>query len=118
MGTLIKFVIAGLIINAAVHAGLAYWRFYQFKDEAEQMIRFGGSQPATALQAQLVERATVLDVPATADDIDVQREGTITFATAAYTDPVELVPRYRYPLKLSFRVEAFSVIGASAPTRH
>ena len=117
MGTLIKLLIAGLIVNAAVHAGMTYWRFYQFQDEAEQVIRFGGSQPPTALHDQLVAKAATLEVPATPEEIDVQRAGTITTATAAYTEPVELLPRYRYPLKLSFRVEAFSVVGASAPSR-
>jgi hypothetical protein len=117
MGTFIKLVIAGLILNAVVHAGMAYFRFYQFKDEAEQMIRFGGTQPASALQAQLVEKAASLAVPVRPDDIGVAREGMLTFATAAYTDPVEVFPRYMYPLNLSFRVEAFSVVGASAPTR-
>jgi len=117
MGTFIKLVIAALVINAAAHVGAAWWRFYQFKDDTEQTIRFGGSESADALHARIVEKATNLSIPVGPDDVEVRREGMTTRAGASYTEQVEVVPNYRYPLHLTFNVEAFSLAGAAPVAR-
>ncbi len=117
MGTLIRLLIAALVINAVARAGAVWWRYYQFKDDTEQTIRFGGAESPGDLQARILEKAATYQIPIAPEAIDVQREGTRTTATASYDQPVELAPGYRRPLHLSFSVEAFSLGGAPVPSR-
>jgi hypothetical protein len=106
MGTLIKLLIAGLIVHAAVRGGLAAWTYFQFKDEAQQVIRFGGDESEAELHNRIVARAAALQVPIAPDDIEVHKDDRRAEAWAAYTQPVEFIPRYPVPVKVAFRVEA------------
>jgi hypothetical protein len=109
MKTLIKLLVAAVVINAAARGGMTAWSYYHFQDETEQLIRFGFDEPVEELHDRIAQRAMELRIPIRSDAIEVRREGPRTVATAAYTQPVELFPRYVYPLALSFEVEAFSV---------
>jgi hypothetical protein len=46
MKTLIKLIIAAVVVNAAYRGGSAYLKYYQFKDETQQMILFGQAEPS------------------------------------------------------------------------
>lgn len=115
MKTLIKLVIAVVLINAAYRAGSVFLKYYQFKDETEQMILFGQAEPAAQLKSEIVQEATKRDVSLDEDDVMVKREGTRTVADVSYTDTVELFPRFIYPVNFSFTAEAFGVAGAPGP---
>ena len=109
MKTIIKLLIALVIINAAARAGMAAWSYYQLKDAAQQIITFNPRTAPIELHNQILGRARELNVPLASENISVEREGTRTRADAAYVQPVELFPNYIYPMNLSFRVEAFSI---------
>jgi hypothetical protein len=118
MKTLLKLLIAVAILNAVVRVGLATASYYQFKDQAQQLITFGADASVTELQEQMLERAATLDLPVTAEDIDVTRQGKRTAASAAYTQPVEVFPSYRYPISFQFTVEGLNLAGLGvAPVR-
>ena len=87
--------------------------YYQFKDETQQMILFGQGQSVSDLTSQILGEATKRDVPLDEEGVTVSREGARTVAEVAYTDSIELFPRYFYPVDFEFSAEAYGVAGAS-----
>ena len=117
MKTLIKLIIAAVVVNAAYRGGSTYLKYYQFKDDTQQMILFGQAEQVGDLAKQILGEAAKRDVPLDADDVMVTREGTRTLAEVSYTENVEIFPRYFYPVSFSFNAEAYGVAGATGPTR-
>ena len=117
MKTIIKLLVVVAVLNAAARAGSAAWRYYQFKDAVEQSMIFGASTPLTDLHRQVLTRAAEIEVPVSAEDVTVQREAGRTWAEVAYTEPVELFPRYIYPIDFRFTVDGFSVLAAPTDGR-
>jgi hypothetical protein len=109
MKTLLKVLIAAVILNATVRAAMAAWSYYQFKDAAQQTILFGGQSTPAELQESIVRRAGELGLPIGPEDVEVRRDGPRTVAEASYTQPVELFPRYTYPFEFTFTVDSFAV---------
>ena len=107
--TIFTTVIVVIILNAIGHVGMAAWRHFQVRDQAQQLILFGGKTPTTDLEYQIAQIAEEFDVPIAREDIVVTRNGPRTIAEAYYTMPIEVFPRFFYPVDLSFMVEAFSV---------
>lgn len=112
MKTIIKLVVVLAILNAAARGAIAAWTFYEFRDAAQQLVIFGVDASTDELRAQIIERASDLDVPLNPDNVTIRREGPRTWADAAYVQPVELFPRFIYPVNLSFSVEGFNAVGA------
>lgn len=113
MKTIIKLIIAVVLANAAYQGGSVFLKYYQFKDETQQMILFGQAETVTALTSQILNEATKRGVPLDGDGVNVTREGMRTVAEVSYNDKVEVFPRYFYPLDFSFSAEAYGVAGAS-----
>jgi hypothetical protein len=107
--TIIKLLIAAVILNAVARGAMAAWTYYQFRDKAEQLVIFGARSTPEQLHDQIVETAAELNVPVAPENITVEREGARTRAEAAYVQPVEFFPSYTYPVNFSFRVEGFSI---------
>jgi hypothetical protein len=113
MKTVIKLVIAALLVNAAYRSGSIFLKYYQFKDETQQMILFGQAQSVSDLTRQILGEATKRDVPLDEEGVEVSREGARTVAEVEYTESIEVFPRYFYPVDFSFSAEAYGVAGAS-----
>jgi hypothetical protein len=113
MKVVIKLVIAALLANAAYQSGSAFLKYYQFKDETQQMILFGQGQSVSELTSQILGEATKRDVPLDEEGVTVTREGARTVAEVEYSDRIEVFPRYFYPVDFSFSAEAYGVAGAS-----
>ena len=109
MKTIIKLLIVIAIINAAARAGLAAAKYYQLKDQSQQLVTFGGNSSPGELQNHILERANELRLPLVFEDITVTRDGFKTTAQAAYTQPVEVFPNYKYPIRFSFSVEGINL---------
>ena len=112
MKTVIKLIIAAVLVNAAFRSGAVFLKYYQFKDETQQMILFGQAQTVTDLTRQILGEAQTRDIPLDEDGVDVTREGARTVADVSYTESVEVFPRYLYPVNFSFTAEAYGVAGA------
>lgn len=97
------------VLNAVGHAGMAAWRHFQVRDQAQQLILFGSTTSTADLEYQISQIAEEFEVPIAPEDIVVTRQGPRTIAEAYYTMPVEVFPRFFYPVDLSFMVEAFAV---------
>ena len=113
MKTVIKLIIAAVLVNAAYQGGSVFLKYYQFKDETQQMILFGQAETVANLTRQILGEAMKRDVPLEEDGLTVSREGARTVAEVSYTESVEVFPRYFYPVDFSFSAEAFGVAGAS-----
>jgi hypothetical protein len=111
MKTIIKLLIAIAIVNAVVRVGMATASYYEFKDQVQQMVTFGADAPVGELQDHMLERATSLNLPIAAEDVEVTREGKRTAASASYTQPVEVFPSYEYPIDFQFTVEGLNLGG-------
>ena len=109
MKTIIKLLIVIAIINAAARVGLAGAKYYQLKDQSQQLITFGGNSSPGELQNRILEQATALQLPLAYEDIEVTRDGFKTTAQAAYTQPVEVFPNYKYPVTFRFTVEGINL---------
>jgi hypothetical protein len=118
MKTLIKLLIAVAIVNATARVGMAAARYYQLKDQSQELVTFGGSAVPGELQNEILLKAEELRLPLASDDILVTREGLRTTATAAYTDSVELFPNYKYPIRFQFKVEGVNMGAGVTPGAH
>ena len=111
MSTIIKLVIAGFILNAAAHAGMAAFNYYQLKDASQELVTFGANASEGEIQNQIFAKAETLNVPLQTDDITVRRDGLHTLVSASYTQPVEVFPHYTYPVNFRFSVDAVTMAG-------
>ncbi len=105
MRTIVTLIIVLGVLNAVGRAGTAYWKYYQFKDAAQETAVFGGLTPTETLHYQLLDKAEKLEIPVESDDLRVTREGQTTVIEAEYVEAVELVPRFEYPMSFEFAVE-------------
>ena len=115
MKTVIKILIAAAIINATARVGMAAARYYQLKDESQELVTFGGNIVPGELQNQILLKAQELQLPLAFDDILVSRQGLRTTASAAYTDSVEVFPNYKYPIRFQFKVEGVNMGAGITP---
>ena len=109
MKTLFKLVVALLVLNASVRGAMAMWQYYQFKDAAQQIVLFGQRADPEELQANIIAKATELNVPVRPDDVKISRDGTRTIAEGSYVQTVQFFPNYPYPVKFTFLVDAVSL---------
>jgi hypothetical protein len=113
MKTIVKLLIALVILNAVARGAIAAWSYYQFRDAAAELVLFGGTASTSELHTRIASRAAELEVPVAPENISVQRDGARTWADVTYTQPIEYFPRRTYPVELSFTVDAFSTAGAT-----
>ena len=115
MKTVVKLLIAAAIVNAAARVGYAAARYYQLKDESQELVTFGARLVPGELQNQILLKAEALELPIAEQDVQVTREGLRTTASAAYTDSVELFPNYKYPIRFQFTVQGINMGAGVAP---
>jgi len=113
--TLIKLLIVAAIVNATARVGMAAARYYQLKDESQELVTFGGNIVLGELQNQILLKAEQLRLPLASEDVLVTREGLRTTASAAYTDSVEVFPNYKYPIRFQFKVEGVNMGAGITP---
>lgn len=109
MRTLIKFIIAGLVIHATWRAGSAYWVYYKFRDNLQQVALFSAGKSDQEVHTQALKVASALKVPIEPQQIAVRREDARTFIDASYKTGIEVLPRYRYPWEFKVNVDAWSI---------
>src|SRR6266850_3385023 len=109
MKTIIKLLIVIAVLNAVARVGLAEMRYYEFKDAAQELVTFGGDTTPNEIQNHIMAKAEELALPVECDDVSVTREGFRTFATASYTEPIEVFPSYQYPVTFHFSVEGLAL---------
>jgi hypothetical protein len=111
MKTIIKLIIAVIVLNATARLGMSALTQYQFRDAVQEAVLFGSHETTGELQAAILKEAEDLGVALEAEDVQVERQGMLTTAEATYTDNIELFPRYIYPMTWSFKVDARRIVG-------
>jgi hypothetical protein len=92
MKTILALLFAALIVNACVRMGDSVWRNYQLEDAVNQEARYGGSKTAGMLRQKVIALAADQSIPLTEEDVVVERRGSETYVSLAYTEDVELIP--------------------------
>jgi hypothetical protein len=115
MKTILKLLVAAIVLNAAARGALAAWGYFQLKDAAQQTVVFGANSTPQEIADAIVHRAEELGIPLQPEAVEVTREGPRTVAKASYTQRVQVVPRYEYPVTFSFSVDGMAVVTAAKP---
>jgi|SRR5688572_2990854 hypothetical protein len=113
MKTVLKLVIAIALVNAVVRGADSAWNYYQLKDAAERALLFGSSLTSQQVHTQIMERASELRIPLNPEDLSVRWRTGRRIAEASYTQPIEFLPNYRYPVLFSFNVD--TVVAGTTP---
>jgi hypothetical protein len=92
MATIIKLLIAALLINAVAQAGLAAFKYYKFEDTVHEALLFSASATDAELSARIAEIAADQDVPVDATDITVKREKYGLSVEMSYDEGIALIP--------------------------
>ena len=85
----------GLLLLAAlgyfgVNVGEAYWRFYQFRDDIQQEVRFAGHSTNDVIATRLHAAADSLGLPEAAGHVVIRRVRGFISIESNYDEPVEL----------------------------
>jgi hypothetical protein len=110
MKTIIKLVIAALVLHATWRAGTVYLRYYEFKDDVTQIAQFGTQQTDSDLRNGVVDAARRRDIALEADSVSVRRQNHHIIIDATYRELVELAPRYFHPWDAKLHVEVLTLV--------
>jgi hypothetical protein len=110
MKTIIKLIIAALVIHATYRAGTVYMRFYEFKDDVTQIAQFGVRQTDNQLRNSILDAAKRRAIPLNPDSIKVRRENHHIIIDTNYLEQVELLPRYFYPWDAKVHVDVLTLV--------
>ena len=78
MKTLLKLIVAGLVLNAVIHGAAVAWDYYRLKDETQRILTFGSNMTRAELRDGILEAAADLDVPLRSEALTVTRAGVRT----------------------------------------
>ncbi len=117
MKTLFNIILTVIVLNAVVRCGLVAKNYFEFQDATQQAVIFGSDLSVGELDEEIRGRAKEHDVPLPDAGLTLTREGARTVAEVAYTDLVEPFPNFKYPVQLSFKVEAHALATGNARVR-
>ena len=107
---LVKLAIAALIANATWRAGSAYMTFYRFRDAVAEATLYSKGKSDNELRRRVLDLASNYDVPLADEAVTVRRQDNHTFVDASYTQPVDLMPGYRYQWPFTFNIDSFTIV--------
>ena len=98
MKTLVKIVIAIVILTACFQAGRYYFNNFQFEEAAQQRLLFETRASDSEVVNILLKLAGEYALPLEADDISVRMVGQDRIVEMEYTEQVPLIPGvFSYP---------------------
>jgi hypothetical protein len=111
MGRVLRFVVAALVIWACWHAGAAQWQNFRFGDAVQQVAQFGVDKDEDTIRASVFTEAARLGIVLRPDAVAVRRSSDHLYIDVAYTQAIEILPRYRYPWTFTARGDGWFVPG-------
>ena len=90
MGCLFGLLLIAAVVYFGVSAGEAYWRFYQFRDDVQQEVRFAGHSTNEAILTRLRAAADSLGLPEAAGHAIIPRAHGVISIQPYHHEPVEL----------------------------
>jgi hypothetical protein len=112
---ILRLIVAALLAHALWRLGSAYHGHYAVRDGALDAAR-NVELSDDDLKALIVELAMAYDLALTEEHIEITRVPRHVIIAAAYKQPVQIFPGFRYPWPFSWRVDAQILITA-APVR-
>jgi hypothetical protein len=106
--TIIKLLVAAVVLHAAWRVGSAFLTYYRFEDRLQEAAQFGGSRPAAEVREQAVKVAKELNVPIDPEAIFVRKTDREIFIDANYVDQLQVFPGYDYPWEFKLTVKAWT----------
>jgi hypothetical protein len=110
MKTIIKLLIAALVLHATWRAGVVYLRYYEFKEDVTQVAQFGTNQTDNYLRDAVIDAARRRDIALDPQSVSVTRQNYHIIIDATYVDQVELAPRYFYPWSAKLHVDVLTLV--------
>jgi hypothetical protein len=110
MKTIVKLLIAALILHATWRAGAAYLRYFEFKDDVTQVAQFGTNQTDDQLRDGVIDAARRREIALDPESVSVKRQNHHIIIDATYTEQVELAPRYFYPWNAKLHVDVLTLV--------
>jgi hypothetical protein len=107
---ILKVAVAGLVLLGVWRMGSAAYEYYRFEDAVEEATKSSSSQDE--LQQKILDIASSFNLPLSAADVHIVRQGDHTLVDASYIKPIEVVPTYRYPYEFKIHVERWAVAPA------
>ena len=107
----LKFAIVAAVLWAVWHGGEAQWQQFVFQDDLKQIAQFGGDRGEEAIRAAVMEAAASRRVPLSPDHVQIRKQADHLYIDVAYTLPVEILPRYRYPWTFTASADGWFVPG-------
>ena len=104
MRTIVKLVIAALILNSAYRVGAAYWDHYAFEDATRDAAQFSSMATEREIAQRVIALAAEHGIAIAAEDVTIEKIPRRITIDGAYTRDIELVPRYTRPWDFSFHV--------------
>jgi hypothetical protein len=92
MKTVIKILVALVVLTACFNAGRAALNSYQFEDAVHEGLLFNARANDTEVVDMVMKLANAYDVPIVEDDIHIRQVGQDINITMSYTQNVVLVP--------------------------
>jgi hypothetical protein len=109
MKTIIKLVVAALVVHATYRAASVYLRYYNFRDDVQQIAQFSGRQTDNELRNKVMEAAQERQIPLDPEVVTVRRPPNHLIIDATYSERIELLPRYFYPWQFKLDVDVLTV---------
>jgi hypothetical protein len=104
----LKLGLAALIANAVWQAGSTYAVHVQFRDEVRQAALKRGTTDAQ-LQQSVMQIAARHDIPLEPQTLSIARDERHVLVKGAYEKRLLLAPRFEYPWRLEWEVDAYIV---------
>jgi len=109
LGRLIRVAIAILLVLAVVRAGEAFLAHYRFSDAVDLIAERGVRTDEAAVRAAVADAVSRFGVPVNLDQVAVRIQPEHVYIDIAYTRPIEVLPRYRYPWRFEVHAHGWIV---------
>lgn len=108
---LVRLVVLGLVVHAAVRVGPPFWNYLQLKDAVGETATFQGNRSPEQMTQRVILLARFHDVELAPEQVEITKDGATTYIRARYTKQLEYVPTKFYPW-------AFVIDVAGQPPRY
>ena len=109
MKTIIKLLLAALVVHACWKGSTVFWRHYELKDGAQKAALFAGNRTEAEIHSRIMEIARELDVPLDPEKLTVRKAPNHTYVNTAYTEKIEVVPTFFYPWDFKLDLDVFTI---------
>ena len=109
MRNLVRFAVAGLLVNATVQFVPVYVHNHQFTDAVAEAALFSKERPIDEIAEQVMELAARYDIPLDVEVVQVTKDRQKTYINLVYEQQIAWIPGYRRPMPFDIAVAGWHV---------